>query len=187
MTAQYELLRLSKWIDAGNAGRDPEAVTLHRVIKLAEEAGEVVTALIGALGANPRKGVTNGMEKVLDELLDVAITALGAYEHLDGHSGHALYRLERKIEAVVKRAVPCDHTKYALLNEDGSLQRCLVCDYEPTGAGPSVQEPEHMNLAPITDDDLLRIANRPGGINEQLRAAMDARDHQNRSNEGENR
>ena len=38
-----------------------------------------------------------------------------------------------------------------------------------------------MNLAPLTDDDLLRIANRPGGINDQLRAAMDARDHENGS------
>lgn len=41
--------------------------------------------------------------------------------------------------------------------------------------------PEHLNLAPLTDDDLLRIADRPGGINDQLRAAMDARDHTDRS------
>ena len=47
--------------------------------------------------------------------------------------------------------------------------------------GSSVQEPGRMNLAPLTDDDLLRIANRPGGINDQLRAAMDARDHENGS------
>ena len=131
MTAQYELVRLSKWIDAGNADRDPEALLLHRVIKLSEEAGEVVTALIGALGANPRKGVTNGMDEVLDELLDVAITALGAYEHIDGHGGHSLYRLEQKIEAVVKREVPCDHTSYALLDVSGNLRRCLICGHEP--------------------------------------------------------
>lgn len=101
---QAALVGLSQWIDAGNAERDPEALTLHRLIKLTEEAGEVVTATIGALGANPRKGVTNTFEKVLDELLDVAITALGAYEHIDGHQGRALSELEGKIVRVAERA-----------------------------------------------------------------------------------
>jgi len=156
--SQAALVGLSQWIDAGNADRDPEALTLHRLIKLTEESGEVVTATIGALGANPRKGVTNTFEKVLDELLDVAITALGAYEHIDGHQGRALSELEGKIVRVAERAGVVTTTR-----------------------DPSVQEPEHMNLAPITDDDLLRIANRPGGINEQLRAAMDARDHEDGS------
>ena len=102
--ASRALTTLSSWIDSANAARGSEAVTLHRLIKLAEENGEVVTALIGALGSNPRKGVTNGWDKVLDELLDVAVTALGAYEHLDGHRGRALPRLLEKIEAVAIRA-----------------------------------------------------------------------------------
>lgn len=101
---QAALTALSNWIDAGNSHRDPEALTLHRLIKLAEEAGEVVTAVIGAYGANPRKGVTNGFDKVLDELLDVAVTALGAYEHIDGHRGQALQDLLRKIVWVADRA-----------------------------------------------------------------------------------
>lgn len=101
--SQEALVALSEWIDAGNADRDPEALTLHRIMKLTEEAGEVVSATIGALGANPRKGVTNTFEKVLEELLDVAVTALGAFEHINGHQGRALSELDNKIVAVAAR------------------------------------------------------------------------------------
>lgn len=98
------LVALSRWVDAGNAHRDPEAITLHRVIKVAEEMGEAVTALIGALGANPRKGVDGTLEIVLEELLDVAVTALGAYEHIDAHQGRAYDELGAKIIRVAQRA-----------------------------------------------------------------------------------
>ncbi|HWR85627.1 MAG TPA: MazG-like family protein, partial [Rhodoglobus sp.] len=88
-TAQENLVALSRWIDAGNAHRDPEAQLWGRVAKIAEEHGEAVAALIGMTGQNPRKGVTHGADQVIDELLDVAITALGAVEHLTGHRGDA--------------------------------------------------------------------------------------------------
>lgn len=94
---------LSEWIDGELSDRDAEAVTLHRIFKLQEEAGEVASATIGALGANPRKGVTNDTEKIKDELLDVAVTALGAYDHLDGE-GRAVSELLEKIRAVAVRA-----------------------------------------------------------------------------------
>lgn len=102
--AQAALTSLSRWIDAGNADRDPEALHLHRVIKVGEEAGEVVSAVIGWLGANPRKGYTHDRDDVIDELLDVAVTALGAIEHLTDHRGDALDRLDRKIIGVGVRA-----------------------------------------------------------------------------------
>ena len=98
------LVSLSKWIDAGNVHRDPESVTWGRLAKLTEESGEVIAAFIGATGQNPRKGVTHTIADVGDELLDVAITALGAYEHLTDHQGLALGRLDEKILAVAKRA-----------------------------------------------------------------------------------
>lgn len=98
------LVALSEWIDAGNAHRDPEAVTWGRLAKITEEAGEVIAAYIGATGQNPRKGVTHGAVDVVDELLDVAVTALGAVEHMTGHHGAALSMLEHKIEAVAARA-----------------------------------------------------------------------------------
>lgn len=52
-------------------------LTLERqVIKLQEELGEVAQALIGALGANPRKGFTHTTTDVAMELADLVITAL---------------------------------------------------------------------------------------------------------------
>lgn len=102
--AQAALTALSEWIDAGNAHRDPEAVTWGRLAKITEEAGEVIAAYIGATGQNPRKGQTHSVDDVIGELLDVAVTALGAIEHLTGHQGDALARLDEKIVAVGTRA-----------------------------------------------------------------------------------
>lgn len=104
-TPAGQLVALSRWIDAGNDHRDPESVTWGRVSKIAEELGEVISAFIGATGQNPRKGVTGDMGDVMDELLDVAITALGAYEHLDGHRGQSITDLENKIGRVLTRAL----------------------------------------------------------------------------------
>lgn len=102
--AASNLVALSLWIDAGNAERDPEAVTWGRLAKIAEEAGEVIAAYIGYTGQNPRKGRTHQRHQVIDELLDVAVTALGAVEHLNDHDGLALDALATKINAVAKRA-----------------------------------------------------------------------------------
>jgi hypothetical protein len=101
---EADLVWLSKWIDKGNEHRDPEAVTWGRLAKVAEEAGEVISAYIGATGQNPRKGVTNDMDKVIQELLDVAVTALGAIEHLTDHQGEALALLEDKLHRLYSRA-----------------------------------------------------------------------------------
>lgn len=98
------LVALSEWIDEGNAHRDHEAVTWGRISKITEEAGEVIGAYIGATGQNPRKGHTHTLNDVLEELLDVAVTALGAYEHVVGHQGTALAALDSKILRVAQRA-----------------------------------------------------------------------------------
>ena len=95
---------LSAWIDAANAGRDPEALTWSRLAKITEEAGEVVSAYIGATGQNPRKGVTHTEEDVQGELLDVAITALAALEHLRGHDGASVRLMGEKLTATLERA-----------------------------------------------------------------------------------
>lgn len=98
------LVELSSWIDRGNEHRDPEAATWARLAKITEEAGEVVAAYIGATGQNPRKGVTHSAADVEDELLDVAITALSAVEHLRGHDGRSLELLEEKLRRILDRA-----------------------------------------------------------------------------------
>lgn len=48
----------------------------RQVIKLQEEVGEVAAALIGALGANPRKGFTHTTRDIAMEFADVVITAI---------------------------------------------------------------------------------------------------------------
>jgi NTP pyrophosphatase (non-canonical NTP hydrolase) len=50
----------------------------QRLLKLAEEVGEVSEAYIGYTGANKRKGHTHSREDILNELCDVIITAFVA-------------------------------------------------------------------------------------------------------------
>lgn len=114
MTSGYDLLalgavgreiaRLSKWIDAANAHRDPEARTWGRMAKVAEEAGEVITEMILRTGQNPRKPQTANDNALLKENLDVAITALGNVEHLTGNQGTSMHRLIIHLANVVARA-----------------------------------------------------------------------------------
>lgn len=98
------LMSLSEWIDESNAHRDKEAQLWGRVSKVGEENGEVVAALIGATGQNPRKGVTHTTDDVAKELLDVAVTALAAVEHIFDNDGSAVYRFARHLGAVCVRA-----------------------------------------------------------------------------------
>lgn len=78
--------RFARWIDDEyDAGEEQHA--LLRVAKLAEEVGEVAEAVQGLYGANPRKGITHTVDDVKGELLDVAVTALAAWEHFDDYSG----------------------------------------------------------------------------------------------------
>ena len=105
-TAAQKLAAISRWIDESpaNVARDPEAALWGRVSKVGEEFGEAIQALVGATGQNPRKGVTNTMQDVIEELLDTALTATCAVEHLTGNHGHALAELSMKIEKVYTRA-----------------------------------------------------------------------------------
>lgn len=68
---------LRAWLDENNARPGNEALLL-RVLKISEEAGEVAEAVIGALGQNPRKGVSHSWQDVEAELCDVVVTALVA-------------------------------------------------------------------------------------------------------------
>ena len=56
----------------------PDTEKLLRIMKLTEEAGEVTQAVIGAMGQNPRKGVTHTWDDVQAELCDVMFTAMVA-------------------------------------------------------------------------------------------------------------
>ncbi|MEU6347875.1 MazG-like family protein [Streptomyces sp. NPDC047072] len=72
---------LWSWLEAGQPLGGREGLLL-RMLKLAEEVGEVSEAVIGATGQNPRKGVSHSWEDVQGELCDVVITALVALRTL---------------------------------------------------------------------------------------------------------
>ncbi len=63
------------WLDAANTTRDRAEETALRLLKLAEETGEVMNAYTGLTGHNPRKGVTHERADVAAELCDVILTA----------------------------------------------------------------------------------------------------------------
>lgn len=69
--------RLVEWLD-GASVVPPDTARLLRVMKLSEEVGETTQAVIGALGQNPRKGVTHTWQDVEAELCDVIVTAMVA-------------------------------------------------------------------------------------------------------------
>jgi hypothetical protein len=97
------ITELSKWVDDANADRG-EALTWSRVAKVGEESGEALSALLGYVGQNPRKGYYADAQEVVKELLDVALAALGAVEHMTDNKGHALRLFREHVEAVHARA-----------------------------------------------------------------------------------
>lgn len=100
-----QLVALSRWVDEGQpADRDPEAVTWGRLAKVSEENGEVIAAFIGATGQNPRKGLTHQRSDVVKELLDVAVTALAAVEHMLDHAEIALELFADHLDHLCARA-----------------------------------------------------------------------------------
>ncbi|MEU8902144.1 MazG-like family protein [Streptomyces mirabilis] len=97
---QWATIRgLVDWLDEAN-GRTDEEITL-RILKLAEETGEVGQAWIGVRGQNPRKGVTHTREDVADELCDVIVTAAVA---LASMLGDPAARLNAKLAKIAARS-----------------------------------------------------------------------------------
>lgn len=90
------------WLDATNGRGEHE--TAMRLMKLVEEAGEVMQAYIGMVGQNPRKGLTHKREDVAAEVCDVMLTAAVAL-HLFADDPEAVMaehagRVVRRIEAL---------------------------------------------------------------------------------------
>lgn len=96
--------KLSVWIDNHNSNKSSYTQLWERVGKVGEEFGECIGALIGFAGQNPRKGVTHNLQDIEDELLDVAVTALGAVEHIRGNNGTSVNALKVHLEELIKRA-----------------------------------------------------------------------------------
>src|SRR5690242_641654 len=80
-----QLAEIDDWLDRGVAPIYKDqylAQDWARVAKVAEEAGEAVEALIAVTGQNPRKPQRpEARAELLDELADVAITAILGIQH----------------------------------------------------------------------------------------------------------
>jgi hypothetical protein len=101
--AQHRLTMLSEWIDEHNAHRTSLEQLLLRIVKIHEEKGEMAGEIIGMTGQNPRKGVTSDIDKVIDEALDWAVTALGIVEHATGNQTLAFGLLFEKLAKISAR------------------------------------------------------------------------------------
>lgn len=108
--------RLVGWLDAENGGGEDE--TSMRLLKLGEEAGEVMQAYIGARGQNPRKGRTHTDEDVAAELCDVILTAAVALHRFSDDPAAAL---DGRLREVARRSLPSP---------------AGPADGPPSGAGP---------------------------------------------------
>jgi NTP pyrophosphatase (non-canonical NTP hydrolase) len=79
------------WLERDQPVSGREGLLL-RMLKLSEEVGEVSEAVIGAIGQNPRKGVSHTWDDVQGELCDVVITALVALRTLTPDTREVFYR-----------------------------------------------------------------------------------------------
>ncbi|WP_070015576.1 MazG-like family protein [Streptomyces nanshensis] len=93
--------RLVEWLDSANGQGEQE--TAMRLMKLAEESGEVMEAYIGARGQNPRKGRTHTQADVAEELCDVILTAAVALHRFTDEPARVL---DERIRTVARRSLP---------------------------------------------------------------------------------
>jgi len=107
MSVMRDIELIDNWIDDGAPEvfrHNPTLALYGRVAKVSEECGEVMQALIGATGQNPRKGVSHSMDDVTDELADVILTSLCAIQHLTQNSDKTMQIVKARISAVITRA-----------------------------------------------------------------------------------
>jgi hypothetical protein len=94
---------INAWLDWRNThltGKEDDAM---RVLKLGEEIGEASRAYIGMTGQNPRKGYTHTERQFLDELADVAVTALCAIQHFTQDEDRTRVLFAIKIQRIIER------------------------------------------------------------------------------------
>lgn len=100
-TTWERVTRLREWLDENTPPDIAGSIVNWRVLKIAEEYGELTEALHGAVGANPRKGVSHSWEDVHKELSDVIVTALVALETSAPGEGKKL--LDHRLQQLVDR------------------------------------------------------------------------------------
>jgi hypothetical protein len=97
---------IDRWLDSAVSEeyiRQPMAQDWARISKVGEEYGEAVQAFIGYTGQNPRKGVINSREEVLEELADTALTAILAIQHFTKNTALTKEIIRNKVKKIEKR------------------------------------------------------------------------------------
>lgn len=84
-------------------GMDSELVLRRRVGKVGNEYGELLEAMEGYTGENPRKGVYATRADIINELLDCASAALCAVEFMSDDQGQSINRLIQRVTMQLKR------------------------------------------------------------------------------------
>lgn len=97
-----DIADITAWLDTSNETSPHEDAM--RVMKIGEEFGEAVEAYIGMTGQNPRKGVTHTQTDLLNELADVAVTALCAMQHFTQNATVTRGMLAAKVSAIIARS-----------------------------------------------------------------------------------
>lgn len=101
MSLWHEIEIITRWLDESNPTSQHEDSI--RVLKLLEEAGEAAAAYIGMVGQNPRKGITHSLEDLLNELADVAVTALCAIQHFTQEYAITSEIVNNKVNFIIHR------------------------------------------------------------------------------------
>lgn len=101
------MIDVDDWLDADVAaryGREPLAQDWARVAKIAEETGEAISELILSTGQNPRKGADpDARERMLEEMADVALTAILGIQHFTKDSEKTCSLVERRMTRIWNR------------------------------------------------------------------------------------
>lgn len=112
----------SRRIDEHLADRDQAGRIEYRILKLGSEWGELTDAWLGVSGQNRRKGITHTREDLKREALDLAVTALEVWEHLDGAEGRVMHALLQHVRHLDQRdADPRD-----VLREEGTRAELIA-------------------------------------------------------------
>lgn len=107
-----EIATIDRWLDdyVSQEYKDqPLAQDWARVAKVIEELGEAVNELILMTGQNPRKERKDGINPLLSELADVAITAMLAIQHFTQDQARTGSVLVDKVQMIGKRAAQHKH------------------------------------------------------------------------------
>jgi NTP pyrophosphatase (non-canonical NTP hydrolase) len=97
-----DVANITAWLDESNP-KDQHEDSM-RVLKLLEESGEAAAAYIGMVGQNPRKGVTHTKDDLMNELADVALTALCAIQHFAQSTAITRGFMAAKISRIMTRS-----------------------------------------------------------------------------------